>query len=258
MIELVNSITGLAETAIWTAAVIFLRISAAMALLPAFGEQVTPMRVKLVAALALTLIVAPVVWQDIELVVSQSGWLPLIGAEVVAGLLIGIMFRLFVIALQVAGTVASQATSLAQIFGGGLGSEPQPAMSTVLVTGGLCLAAMAGLHMQVIEALIASYSLFPVGNPIAAADLSTWGVDRVSRAFALGLSLAGPFVLAAFVYNLALGAINKAMPQLMVAFVGAPAISWGGLALLFLFAPIMLTVWLKLFLLETSLIDGVL
>ena len=228
-----------------------------MALLPAFGEQVTPMRVKLAAALAFTMIVAPSVWGQVVVALDTRDWVSLIGVEIVAGLAIGIMFRLFVISLQVAGTIAAQATSLSQIFGGGLGAEPQPAMSTLLVTAGLCLAVMAGLHVRVAEALIASYGLFPIGNPIAAADLSVWGIDRIGRAFALGLSLASPFVLASFIYNLALGAINKAMPQLMVAFVGAPAISLGGLILLLLFAPLMLTLWLKLFLEQTNLTGGV-
>ncbi|MEM9581654.1 MAG: flagellar biosynthetic protein FliR [Pseudomonadota bacterium] len=227
-----------------------------MALLPAFGEQATPMRIKLAAAVAFTLVVAPVMWSDVSFALAQGGWMPLIGVEVVAGLLIGIMFRFFVIALQIAGTVAAQATSLSQIFGGGLGAEPQPAMSTLLVVAGLCLAVMAGLHVRVAEALIESYQLFPLGNPVAAADLSMWGIDRIGRAFALGLSLASPFILASFVYNLALGAINKAMPQLMVAFVGAPAISWGGLVLLLLFAPLMLMVWLKTFLEQTSISGG--
>ena len=59
----------------------------------------------------------------------------------------------------------------------------------------------------------------------------------------LGFSLAAPFVIAAFAYNLALGAINKAMPQLMVAFIGAPAITAGGLLILMLAAPVILTYW---------------
>jgi len=46
-------------------------------------------------------------------------------------------------------------------------------------------------------------------------------------------------------YNLALGVINKAMPQLMVAFVGAPVITLGAILLLFLAAPTMLGVWLS-------------
>jgi flagellar biosynthetic protein FliR len=50
-------------------------------------------------------------------------------------------------------------------------------------------------------------------------------------------------VIASLLYNLALGAINRAMPQLMVSFVGAPALTLGGLALLALAAPILLSFW---------------
>jgi flagellar biosynthetic protein FliR len=44
-------------------------------------------------------------------------------------------------------------------------------------------------------------------------------------------------------YNLALGAINRAMPALMVSFIGAPALSAGGLALLAILMPFLLSVW---------------
>ena len=37
------------------------------------------------------------------------------------------------------------------------------------------------------------------------------------------------------------------MPQLMVAFVGAPAITWGGLFLLLITTPFLLPVWFEAF-----------
>ena len=77
-----------------------------------------------------------------------------------------------------------------------------------------------------------SYEILPMGLPVPAEDVARWGVARVAQAFALGFSLAAPFVIAGFAYNVALGAINRAMPQLMVAFIGAPAITAGGLLIL--------------------------
>jgi len=59
----------------------------------------------------------------------------------------------------------------------------------------------------------------------------------------LAFLIAAPFVMASAIYNMALGVINRAMPQLMVAFVGAPVITFGGLFLLFVCAPLMLTTW---------------
>jgi flagellar biosynthetic protein FliR len=106
---------------------------------------------------------------------------------------------------------------------------------------------MADLHLRVAQALIVTYQLFPAGTPLAPGDLAELGIGHVARSFSLAFGLAAPFVLAAFVYNLALGAINRAMPQLMVAFVGAPAITGAALALLALTAPLMLEVWLSAF-----------
>jgi len=68
----------------------------------------------------------------------------------------------------------------------------------------------------------------------------------VGRVFSLAFSLAAPFLIASVLYNLALGVINKAMPQLMVAFVGAPAITLGGLVILLLTTPFILPAWMRL------------
>lgn len=231
------------DKAIWHGFVVFCRVAALAAVLPAFGEQTLPARVKLAAALAFTVIVAPAL--------SVAGPPASIGAitllilsEVVAGLAIGLGLRLFVLALQTAGSIAAQSTSLSQVLGGAA-VDPLPAMGYILVIAGLALAVMAGLHVKVAQLIILSYDFMPMGRFADAADISEWGTAQVGRAFALAFTLAAPFVILSVLYNFALGAINRAMPQLMVAFVGAPVITLGGLALLFLSAPYMLTVWLS-------------
>lgn len=232
---------------------VFLRVGAAVALLPAFGEQVVPVRIRLMAALCFTWITAPAVLGQVSAVAMQASDLPrLFITEVVAGLALGIAFRLLVMALQIAGTIAAQSVSLSQFFGGA-GVDPQPAIAQILLVGGLALAAMSGLHVRLAEALIGSYALFPPGRFAPAAALAEWGIAEVARAFSLSFGLAMPFVIAALIYNIALGAINRAMPQLMVAFVGAPALTAGGLMLLFLVAPVALLVWLRA--LDGALID---
>ena len=80
----------------------------------------------------------------------------------------------------------------------------------------------------------------PVGKMLAAPDLAEWGVLQVGRAFSLAFSLALPFVIAALLYNLALGIVNRAMPALAVSFIGAPALTLGGLILFALAAPLLL------------------
>jgi flagellar biosynthesis protein FliR len=69
----------------------------------------------------------------------------------------------------------------------------------------------------------------------------------VRSSFSLAFSLAAPFVIASMIYNLALGAINRAMPQLMVSMVGAPALTLGALALLAVATPYLMAAWLQAF-----------
>ncbi|PZQ98047.1 MAG: flagellar biosynthesis protein FliR [Cereibacter sphaeroides] len=225
---------------IWIGFFVFLRVGAAMAVLPAFGEQVVPQRIRLCLGLAFTAIVAPLVAADLP--GPQTG-LPLaLVTETVAGLVLGLALRFFIHALQTAGMMIAQATSLSQLFVGA-GADPLPAIGNLLTVAGLALAVATGLHLRLIEYFIGSYEVFPPGRLPLPADLARWGVAGVGQSFALAFSLAAPFLIASFIYNLALGVINRAMPQLMVAFVGTPAIALGSMALLIIGAPLALTVW---------------
>jgi flagellar biosynthetic protein FliR len=243
MIEALIEIMQITDALLWQGFAVFLRVSALVSLLPGFGEQSVPARVKLGIAFAFTLIIAPAVSSP-DLAPEFDGIIWLIATEITAGLLLGIGIRLFILALQTAGSIAAQSTSLAQILGGAV-AEPVPAMGHILVMGGIALALMAGLHVRVAEMVIFSYDMMPMGALPNASDVSEWGVDQVRRAFSLAFTLAAPFVILSVLYNIALGVINKAMPQLMVAFVGAPVITAGGLMLLALAAPLLLTTWLE-------------
>ena len=214
-----------------------------MSVLPAFGERGVPLRVRLAMAVAFTAIVAPAVGA-VPQPVGVIDYAALALLETSIGIGLGFSLRLFILALQTGGTIAAQSTSLSQILGAA-NADPSPAMGHLLVVGGLALAVMTGLHVRAAEFLLLSYDIFPIGLRPEARSVSAWGVDRIVDAFSLAFLLAAPFVIASFIYNLALGVINRAMPQLMVAFVGAPAITWGGMVLLMVTAPVLLTVWLR-------------
>jgi len=106
---------------------------------------------------------------------------------------------------------------------------------------------MSGLHVKVAIAIARSYDVLPAGHLPVRSDVAQWGVTGISHIFSMAFSLAAPFVLTSLIYNVALGAINKAMPQLMVAFIGAPAITLGGLILLAISTPLILMTWLAKF-----------
>ncbi len=247
MTDLVAGLAALAgetEGWLWAALLVFVRVGAVMALMPGFGEQLVPARIRLVLTLAFTAVIAPAVLPQIG--PSDGRLIGPIAVEVVAGLAIGLGLRLFVMALQMAGMMIAQATSLAQLFGG-MGPEPQPAIANLLVIAGLALAVVSGLHVRAAELMILSYEVLPPGGLPAPGEMADWGLGEIARAFTLAFMLAAPFTIAALIYNVALGVINRAMPQLMVSFVGAPALTLGGLVLLALTAPLALALWLDHF-----------
>lgn len=237
-ITMLQPIVDLGTPAIQTAALVLLRVGAMVALLPAFGDVVVPQRVRLALTVALTAIVAPAVWQDLPI----SGWGQAALIEIAAGLALGVGLRMLLIALQTAAAMVAQSTSLSQMMGN-TGPEPQPAVGHLLTMAALALAMTAGLPIQIVQYLILSYDLIPAGQLPDLGRLSAWGLAQVSHGFALAFMLAAPFSIAALLYNLALGVINRAMPALMVSFIGAPALAAGSLAALAVLLPLALSAW---------------
>ncbi len=242
MIEAAAQVLDFSSAFFWHGFAVFLRIGAAMSILPGFGEQNVPVRVRLGLAIAFTMIVAPSTSGfGVQDMTSIQFTLFAI-SETITGFALGVGVRMFIFALQTAGSMAAQSTSLAQIFGAA-GVEPLPAIGHLLMMAGFALAMIMGLHVRLAQLLIMSYDILPAGEFIAASILSRWGVMLVASTFALAFKLAAPFVILSMLYNLTLGVINRAMPQLMVAFVGAPVITAGSLFLLFLVSPVLLSVW---------------
>lgn len=242
--EALAEIFAAADAAVLTALGVFTRIAAAAFLVPGMGERAVPVRVRLGIALALTLLLWPLVAPlGDQTPGTPAGLARLLAAEAVSGLLIGFGFRLMIMVLQIAGMTAAVHLSISHMFGSGVAPTPEPTIATFLALGGVVLAMQLGLHVAVVAALARLYEVLPFGRFPVAADAAEWSVARVAEVFALGLSLAFPFITVSFAYNLALGALSRAMPQLLVALVGVPLLIGLGLVTLYLVLPAIYGRW---------------
>ena len=95
-----------------------------------------------------------------------------------------------------------------------------------------------------VAGLVTLYDVFPFGQFPNGSDLADWATNRMAETFGLGVTLAAPFIAIGFAYNLALGALNRAMPQLLVALVGVPALVWIGIVILALVLPTLMETWM--------------
>jgi len=244
MLDGLAQLLAQSSTSLGGLVLVFVRVAAAVALMPGFGEQAIPSRVRLMAAIGFTMVVWPMVaprLPEIDTTLPAFGGLIVIEAGI--GFLIGISLRLLVMALQLAGSIAAQTTAITQIAGVGVTPDPMPAIGNILMLAGLALALVSGLPIKASIAIASTYDLFPLGTIPVAGDIAEWGIARVADVFAFGFTMSAPFVLASFAYNLALGAINRAMPSLAVAFVGAPLITAGALLILLLSGPVIIGIW---------------
>ncbi len=228
------------------AAAIFTRLSALLFFLPGIGERMMPVRVRLIVALSLMLVLLPAVSGDFTAPQRPSLIAATFAAEAICGALIGFGIRLTVFAIQTAGAIISQSLSLAQLFGSAISFDQETPISTLLMFSAIVMAVSAGIHFETVNVLIMSYEIMPLGNFPGASATGEWAAGRTAFAFSAAMSLAFPFIVLGFIYNLAIGAANRAMPQLMVAFVGIPAVTMAGFVLLAVCAPVIITVWLDM------------
>jgi flagellar biosynthetic protein FliR len=199
------------------ALLIFARVGAAMMLLPGLGEVEIPAGIRLAIALSLVPVLMPLLSDGLPPVPEAPAELVrLIVLETLAGLWIGGLARLILLALAIAGQTAALMLGLASV----LVQDPS------LGVGGTALSRMFGMMA----------ALFVLATGLYALPLSVG-----AESLALALRLAAPFILAAVLFNLALGLLARLAPQVQVYFVAVPAQILGGFVLLGLIAAPMLT-----------------
>ncbi len=228
---------------------VMVRVGAAFMLLPGIGDAYVSPRIRLVFALAVSFIVLPTLVDTLPAMPDTPLELALLlFGETLVGLFIGVIARMLMTALEVAGTVASMTTSLAnaQIF------NPAAAVQGSLVSGfflvmALVLIFATNLHHLLLMAVVGSYRLFPPGDLPPIGDMADVATTLVADGFTIGVQLAAPFLVVALIVYAAMGLMSRLMPQMMIFFVALPAQILTGIAvLLVVFSSVML-VWLEYF-----------
>lgn len=248
-------LAALAGAEITLVFLVFARIGGALMLLPGFGETHVPPRLRLAAALVLSLAASTALSGPAAgLSEAPAALARALLSEITIGLTLGLLARLMLLALHVAGSVIAQQAALGQIMPSGLAAEGAPAIGNLLLLAGLSLVFGLDLHLALLHALKESYQVFPLGRPPVIAELAEAVTATVSNAFALGLRLATPFVLIGFVTQVGLGIVNRAMPAFMVYMIAAPGVTLLGLVVLIAVLPALLLAWATGF--ETALEAG--
>lgn len=203
---------------------IFARLGAMMMVLPVIGENSVPQRIRLVFALAVTLIMYPVVFQSLPPLPEElPAMLWLLVSELLVGLAIGLVVRLVMSVTQFAGTLIAFQTGLA--FAQNV--DPTQGIQSALFASFLSVFAVTmilvtDLHYLLIAALNDSYTLFRPGAPLPVGDFSEMAMRTVSAAFRVAVQVAAPFLAFGLLFYLGIGVLSRLMPQVQIFFLAMP------------------------------------
>lgn len=228
---------------------VFVRLSAAFMLLPGFSAHYINVKSRLLLAVAITLVITPLLSPNLPAAPQQMSVLVmLIVLETFYGVFFGLITQAVMGAMHLAGTNIGQMTGLmnAMVF------DPITEQQGAMVVGALSNVILVSLfvmdlHHLMIEALVATYSLFPVGSMPIADDHLTSFLDIFARSFAIGLQMSAPFVVAGIVFQVALGLMARLSPQMNVFFVAMPLQILLGLAMLWVALPGLILIFLHYF-----------
>jgi flagellar biosynthetic protein FliR len=203
---------------------VFARVAAMVMVLPTLGEQNIPVRMKLAAAVLLTLIILPLHQHDFHIdMQSLNSLIVLMVQEILIGIVLGATAQVTMAALQVAGSIIAQQMGLGFVTS----VDPTQGEQGLLVGNFLTMLGVTMLfatdsHHLLIAAINDSYKIFAPGEALATGDIASLATRAFAAAFKLGLQLAAPFLVFGLVFNIGLGVLARLMPQMQVYFVGVP------------------------------------
>jgi len=204
---------------------VFVRLGAAFLILPVFGEAYISPRIRLLFALAFSVIVTPIV-QDTLPPLPAAGGLAiglLILAEILVGLFLGVMVRIMVSALATTGTIIAFISGFANAVLFNPALEDQGSLQSVFLTLlGVLFILATDLHHVMLTGLVESYMVFTPGALPEMGDFSFMVARAIADSFSLAMKLASPFIVVGVVFYALLGLLARLMPQLQVFFLAMP------------------------------------
>ena len=216
---------------------IFCRVGGCLLIAPGFSSNRIPLQVRLFIALTTSLALAPVLLGKVQDGVTTqipATMLVSIGSELLTGLLIGLLARVYFLALQTMLSAVAMALGLGGMPGTPIDeAEPLPPISSFIMMAATAILFLSDLHWELYRGLVASYARLPMGEGFGMRLSLTQLVDQIGVAFILALRISSPFIVYSVIVNLAVGLTNKLAPQIPVYFLATPFVMIGGLLVMY-------------------------
>ena len=191
------------------------RIAGFIGAMPVFSGAQAPARVKAGLTFMITLILCPLMQDSVPpLSFTPASYIVFIGAEVLIGMLIGLMARLIFTAVEYGGTVIGfqMGFAAANVF------DPQNQRQISLVSQFQNVFAIfiflgIGGHHMFLKAAVESYTILPPGGIDFSGEAIPYLMELSSRMFSLGVQFSAPVLAVLLLSGLILGILARTFPQ---------------------------------------------
>lgn len=216
----------------------FLRLGAFLMVAPLFGALYVPRRIRLVLALAIAVILAPVLPTPPAIPLLSIDAVITVAQQLLIGLASGFLLQLVFDAVGLGGQLLANTMGLSFAFN----VDPQRGAATpalgrfYMIVATLTFLALDG-HLRLIELMVASFRGIPVGVAGFSAQNLWQLLEAAALLFSGAVAVALPGVTALLVVNIGFGVMSRAAPALNLFAIGFPLILLLGLAILLLGLP---------------------
>lgn len=221
-----------------------IRVASMFAIAPVIGGKQVPRRIRIVAALLITLAILPM-QQDIPIIDPWSAAAVYVTAQQI---LIGLIMGFILMLVFAAVTLAGENIAMTMGLGFALASDPingvqVPVVSQFLViTASLLFLSMDG-HLSLISMMVTSFEILPIGSE-GVTSAALWTLLQWAKImFSAAASIALPAIISLLTVNLVMGIMTRAAPQLNIFSIGFPMTMMAGYIILLFSLPTLLTVF---------------
>jgi flagellar biosynthetic protein FliR len=228
----------LSQTLLFTQALVFCRVAAIVVAMPGLSDSSISGPIKVAFSLFLTLTLsAHVVSIPLAMPADIGLLFSCLVKEILIGGFIGLCARVLFLALELIGAIYAQQIgfSNAVLFNPFLGHEASP-LGVLMMMSATLVVFTTDLHHYIFQGIAESYKILPLlgDSPWQVESFYIGFVKILSASFQLAVKISSPILVLGTVFYVALGILNRLMPQMPIFFVAQPAQILVGLLVLFL------------------------
>lgn len=221
---MLTSLSDLTTQVIISYFMVFCRVGAAFMTMPALGEVYISARIRLIAAIAISLIVLPTVDNVFSSYNENMMIMTLrIFNELLIGIIMGFLVKILMSTIGLCGMMISSQSGLSSAMMFDPHTDSQGVvegnfLSAIVVV----LIFVTDMHHHLLYGIVHSYKVFPIIGKINYEHMANDVAHLIGQSFVIAFKMASPHVVVGIILMFSAGILSRLMPNIQIFFLLMP------------------------------------